>query len=242
MYYNGAKNVLISFLVSLFTSIIVCVVFLFVVPMLRPQGDTIVPELLGSTTEQARVIAETRGLLLVVGGEEESEEFGANIICRQAPLPGSVVGSKTTVTVFVSTGSSQMIVPDFTGQGLSEATVRLSELGLKVGEVRSEENATIGKDKIISTNPPAGAKVKKGDAITVVLSLGVEKVQVPRLIGKSLSSAKRIIEDNGFVVGNVSWEVSTEFNVGIIMRQRPSAGTMANKGSSINLVVATVLE
>jgi beta-lactam-binding protein with PASTA domain len=242
MYYNGARNVLISFLVSLFTSIIVCVVFFFVIPMLKPQGDTIVPDLLGSTTEQARVIAESRGLLLVVGGEEESEEYGTNIICRQVPLPGSFVGNKTTVTVFVSIGSNQIIIPDFTGKGLSEATVKLSELGLKVGEVRSEENADIGKDKIISTNPPAGAQVKKGDAITVVLSLGVEKTQVPRLIGKSLSSAKRIIEEHGFVVGNVSWEVSTEFNVGIIMRQRPSAGTMADKGSTINLVVATVLE
>jgi len=65
---------------------------------------------------------------------------------------------------------------------------------------------------------------------------------VPRLIGKSLSTAKRIIEENGFVVGSVSWEVSIDYNVGIIMRQRPSAGQTVKKGSKIDLVVATVLE
>lgn len=75
-----------------------------------------------------------------------------------------------------------------------------------------------------------------------MLSRGPEVVKVPRLIGKALSTAKRIVEDNGFVVGKVTWEVSTEFNVGIIMRQKPSAGETAAKGSKIDLVVATVLE
>lgn len=242
MYYNGAKNVLVSFLVSLFTSIIVCVVFFFVVPALRVAPDTMVPDLLGSTTEQARVIAEQRGLLLVVGGEEDSDKYAENLICRQAPLPGSAVRTKSTVTVFISRGSSHIIIPDFRGQGLSEATVRLSELGLKVGEVKSEENASIEKDKIISTEPKAGSRVDKGTVISVTLSRGVELAKVPKLTGRSLSTAKRVIEENGFEVGAVSWEVSIDYNVGIIMRQNPGAGTMAKKGSKINLVVATVLE
>jgi beta-lactam-binding protein with PASTA domain len=243
MYYNGGRSFLISFLVSFFTSVIVCVVFFFVImPMTRVTGDTIVPDLVNSTTEQARVIAESRGLLLVVGGEEESDKVAENLVCRQAPMPGSMVNNKTTVTVFVSKGSSQLTLPDFSGKGLSEATVKLSEMGLRVGEVRSEEHAEIAKDKIISTIPGAGSPVEKGDVITVVLSRGVEVVSVPRLIGKSLSSGKRIIEENGFTVGNVSWEVSTEFNVGIIMRQSPRAGEKAKKGSPVNLVVATVLE
>ncbi len=241
MYYNGAKTFVISFFVSLVTSVIVCVVFFYVLPLTK-AADTIVPDLLGSTTEQARAIAESRGLLLVVGGEEENDDFAGNLICRQTPLPGSAVRTKSGITVFVSKGSQHIALPDFKGQGLSEATVRLSELGLRVGEVKSEENATINKDKIITTVPEAGAQVKKGDVITVVLSRGPEVVKVPRLIGKALSTAKRIVEDNGFVVGRVTWEVSTEFNVGIIMRQKPSAGETAAKGSKIDLVVATVLE
>ncbi len=242
MYYNGAKTFLTSFLVSLFTAIIVCAVFFFVLPLKKAPADTIVPDLSGSTTEQARVIAESRGLLLVVGGEEENEDVAENLICRQTPLPGSAVRTKSTVTIFISKGSRLIVLPDFKGQGLSEATVKLSELGLKIGEVRSEKNATINKDKIISTTPEAGARVKKGEVITVVLSRGPEAVKVPRLIGKALSTAKRIIEDNGFVVGTVSWEVSTEYNVGIVMRQKPNAGKTVAKGSKINLVVATVLE
>jgi beta-lactam-binding protein with PASTA domain len=242
MYYNGSRVFFISFLVSLFTSVIVCAGFFFLLPTLKPSTDVVVPDLLGSTTEQARVIAETRGLLFIVGGDEENENVPPNTVSRQTPLPGSVVREKTTITVFVSKGSSKFILPELKGLGLSEATVRLSELGLTVGEVKSEENAEIAKDKIISTVPRAGTHVKKGDAVTVILSRGLEVIEMPRLIGRSLSSAKRIIEDNGFVVGNISYEVSTEFNVGIIIRQSPSAGQKIEKGSKINLVVATVLE
>ena len=71
---------------------------------------------------------------------------------------------------------------------------------------------------------------------------GVETVKVPNVIHRSFSSAKRIIENNGFRVGNVRYEVSTEYNVGIVIRQNPSAGREAKKGTAIDVVVATVLE
>jgi serine/threonine-protein kinase len=208
----------------------------------RLQEDTVVPDLLGSTSEQARAIVDARGLLLTVGGEEESNQYASGLICRQTPLPGSIVNNKSAVTVFISQGSQNVVVPDLSGVGLSDATVMLSDLGLAIGEVKSEEHATIDADKIISTMPAAGTEIKRDERITIILSRGVESVKVPRCIGKSLSTAKRIIVDNGFTVGSVTWEVSTEFNVGIIMRQNPRAGTMAKKGSNVNLVVATVLE
>ncbi len=242
MYYNGSKIFLISFIVSLFTSVIVCAVFFFVLPSLKQTTDVVVPDLLGSNLEQARVIAESRDLLFVVGGEEEDEKYPANIICRQAPLSGSVVTEKTTITVFVSKGSSKMVLPDLRGMGLSEATVRLTELGLKISEVKTEESETIEKDKITNTTPTAGMNVDKGDAITVVLSRGAETVEVPSLTGKALATAQRLIKEKGLVLGNVSYEVSTEVNVGIIIRQHPQGGEKVKKGSTVSLVVATVLE
>lgn len=242
MYYNGARIFLISFFVSLITSAVVCLLFLFVLPFAGRGADRVVPDLIGSNQEQARVIAESRDLLFAVGGQEENEVVPPNMICRQTPLPGSVVRSKSTITVFLSKGSTQAVLPDLRGEGLSEATVQLTELGLNIGEVKSEESATIEKDRIISTIPAAGTKVERGDKVTVVLSRGVQTAAVPRLIGRSFSSAKRIIEDSGFVVGNVRYEVSTEFNVGIVMSQNPGSGKQAAKGSAIDLVVATVLE
>jgi serine/threonine-protein kinase len=142
----------------------------------------------------------------------------------------------------MSGGSSQLVVPDLRGLSLSEATVRVTELGLSVGEVTSEESGTVDKDQIISTNPAAGAKLGRGGRIAVRLSRGAETAEVPRVTGRTLAVAKRFIEENGFTVGSVRYEVSTEINVGIVMRQTPAAGKEALKGSAIDIVVATVLE
>ncbi|MEO0142176.1 MAG: PASTA domain-containing protein [candidate division WOR-3 bacterium] len=135
-----------------------------------------------------------------------------------------------------------MIVPELKGLGLSEATIKLNELGLRIGDIKTEENATVEKDKIVTTQPSAGSKAKKGDAVAIILSGGAEMIEVPRVIGRALSTAKRIIEEKGFIVGSVSYEVSTEFDVGIVMAQNPRAGTKARKGSKIDLTVATVLD
>ncbi len=241
MYYNGTKIFLVSFLVSLITSVVVCILFLYVLPVGK-SGEVVIPDLTGSTVEQARVITENRGLLLVVGGEEENDKYSDNQICRQTPLPNSIVRSKSSITVFISKGSSSVIIPDLKGLGLSEATIKLNELGLRIGDIKTEESSTVEKDKIVTTQPLPGSKTKKGDAVTVVLSGGAEMVEVPKIIGRALSTAKRIIEEKGFVVGSVSYEVSTEFDVGIVMAQTPRAGTKARKGSKIDLTVATVLD
>ncbi|MCX7994189.1 MAG: PASTA domain-containing protein [candidate division WOR-3 bacterium] len=241
MYYNGSRIFLISFLVSLITSVIVCILFFFVLPI-GQTGEVVIPDFTGSTYEQALVIAENRGLLLVKGGEEENERIPENQICRQVPLPGSIVRRKSSITVYISKGSSAVMVPELKGLGLSEATIKLNELGLRIGDIKTEENATVDKDKIVTTQPPPNTKVKKGDAITIVLSGGTEMIEVPRVIGRALATAKRIIEERGFVVGNVAYEVSTEFDVGIVMAQNPRAGAKLKKGSKIDLTVATVLD
>lgn len=241
MYYSGARIFLFSFLVSLFTSVVVCLLFIFVLPLARLGGDRAVPDLVGSTQEQARLIAQSRNLLLVVGGEEESESVAPGMVARQTPMSGSVVRDKSTVTVFISRGSSRVTVPELRDMTLSEAAARLTEIGLSIGEVTSEESQEIGKDRIISTTPAAGAGSVRGEKIAVVLSRGAETVEVPRVTGRALAAARQLIADHGFAVGNVRYEVSTEINVGIVMRQTPAAGTKAARGSVIDLVVATVL-
>lgn len=243
MYFNGTKAFIISFFVSLFTSIVVCLVFLFVVPSITSnKGDVVVPELLKSTAEQARMISETRGLRFVMGGEEESSDIPIGQISRQNPLPGSVVPKGTMISVWLSKGSSRITIPSMRGIGLVEATQRLSELGLRLGEVRTVENDTVAKDMIVSTSPPFGSIVEKGQMITIVVSAGAQDVIVPALAGRRLESARRALENAGLAVGSINYEVSSEVDVGIVISSSPRAGSRVKKGSGVNLTVATALE
>lgn len=135
-----------------------------------------------------------------------------------------------------------VVMPNLRGRSLVDATTKLSDLDLKIGEVRPVEDEEIEADHIVRTIPSAGTKVKKKSDVILFVSKGRKEVIVPRVIGRSLSSARRIIENAGLVVGYVRYEVSTEFNVGIVMSQSPRAGRKVKQGSKVDLVVATVLE
>ena len=64
--------------------------------------------------------------------------------------------------------------------------------------------------------------------------------EVPNLIGKSLSTAKRTIESSGFSVGRVIWEVNTDYSVGVVIRQNPKGGEKSGN-RYIDMVVASRL-
>ncbi len=243
MYFNGTKVFLISFFVSLITAIAICLIFFFVVPNISgDKVDVVVPDLLNSTSEQARMLAENRGLLFVLGGEEESPNVPAGQIARQSPLAGSVVPHKTVVSVWLSKGSSRITVPVMRNLTLVEATQRLNEVGLKIGEVRMVENDSVAKDLVVSSSPPFSSLVDRGQMITIIVSSGAQEVIVPSVIGRRLESARSILANAGLVVGSINYEVSTEYDVGIVIGSYPRAGTKVKKGSSVNLTVATVLE
>ncbi len=243
MYFNGTKVFLISFFVSLFTALAVCLIFFFVLPGISGgKSDVVVPDLLSSTPEQARMLAENRGLLFVLGGEEESGEIPVGHIVRQNPLPGSVVPRKTLVTVWLSKGSSKLTVPIMRNMTLVEATQRLTEMGLKLGEVRTVENDSVARDLVVSSSPPFGSLVDRGQTISITVSGGAQEVIVPALIGRRLETARRTLASVGLVVGSIDYEVSTEYDVGFVINSSPRAGTKVKKGSSVNLTVATVLE
>ena len=63
----------------------------------------------------------------------------------------------------------------------------------------------------------------------------IEKVEVPDIMGKTLSEAEKIIKEKGleFVIQNSSKEENIDKEKVIIKNQTPSAGIILNKGNKI---------
>ena len=79
--------------------------------------------------------------------------------------------------------------------------------------------------------------VKAGKTITVNISKGVEAGTIPNVIGKTQGDAIFLIESNGYTRGGIS-EENSDMPVGIVIRQSPAAGTEAEDGTSISLVIS----
>lgn len=134
-------------------------------------------------------------------------------------------------------GGEEIEAPDFKNMTLEEAQQAADTYNLKVkkgDEVVSDE---VEKGKIVSQDPKVGTKIKTGSTIKVNISKGLGDGDVPDLEGKSQDELESYLEAAGFKLGTVTTEAS-EKEAGTVLRQDPKAGSKAEKGSTINVVVS----
>ena len=88
------------------------------------------------------------------------------------------------------------------GEGLddAEAVVLAERAGFTIayGEPRYDEN--VAKDVVLSQSPASSARIVKDGTITLTLSLGPERYQVPDVVGKRFELAQSELEQASLVV------------------------------------------
>jgi eukaryotic-like serine/threonine-protein kinase len=118
--------------------------------------------------------SEAQALGLTVNDPEEvaSEDIDEGRVVRCEPEGGTEVDEGSAITPFVSTGAEQVAVPRLSGQSEQDARNRLTDVGLAVGAITSEPDASIPQGSVIRTDPPAGQEVPAGTEVDLVLSTG----------------------------------------------------------------------
>lgn len=245
MYYQseGPKAFIISFFTSLVVSFCVCFAFWKLTPMFEKGGGKVeVPNLKNIDVETAKLLLESKGLMLIVEGEKEDPMVEKGKIAFQNPMPGSELKRGEIVKVIVSKGpppeeKEEIVIPDLSGMKVSQAKVLLTEKGLNPGEITYEYSMKYEKDIVIRTIPDAGSKVTEGFSVELVVSKGAPLVTVPSLYGKTVSSARRILEAKGLKLGNITYTTDIEKPFDIIISQSPAPGSSVPKGSKVNVKV-----
>ncbi|SEC81925.1 serine/threonine protein kinase [Streptomyces sp. 3213] len=130
-------------------------------------------------------------------------------------------------------------VPDLVGQTLEEARRTADNVDLTLTVTKKEPCADQPKGHIC-TQTPLDGRLDKGEAVSVTVSTGAPKVEVPDVTDKDEDDASRILEDKGFKV-KVRHKVSTE-DAGTVLEQDPSGGESVEKGTEITLTVAKEAE
>jgi serine/threonine-protein kinase len=147
---------------------------------------------------------------------------------------------KATTSTSVSAGAAQVNVPDVTGKTQAEATALLTAQKLKVGQVTQQNDPTVPKGQVISTNPAAGSPANQGDSIDLTISKGkaISQVQVPDVSNQDVASAKATLEGSGFKVTTHS-QANSSVPAGTVISTNPPAGTTVPQGSHIILNVSS---
>ncbi|MEZ7007318.1 Stk1 family PASTA domain-containing Ser/Thr kinase [Streptomyces sp. AD55] len=129
-------------------------------------------------------------------------------------------------------------VPPLLSKTEAQARERLERSGLGAGTVRHAHSDTVERGAVISTDPAAGARIRKGDAVSFTLSDGPRKVRLPDVAGYREDRARALLQDEGLEPGMVTREFSDDVPSGFVVSTSPAAGTEVRGGSAVALVLS----
>jgi len=135
-----------------------------------------------------------------------------------------------------SPSAQTFALPNWVGQPIAQVRSDANQRGLHLNEDKANSD-TVPVDRVISTDPSAGAPVSRGESVNVVVSSGTAKVAVPRLIGQTRDEASNTLTQAGLTLGAVRAEFS-DADVGTVIRSVPSEGQSVAKGSQVDIVLS----
>ena len=178
-----------------------------------------------------------KGLKLDAREDSDSSE-PKGTITKQNPAGGKKVAKGSTVSVWFSTGPQSVAVPDVSNKSQDDAKSILEAAGFKVGNVRTVDNASIEKDKVVSTDPAAHSKQTKGTIITLYISSGMTKIP-DNLIGQPKDTVIEQLKQAGLTQITIESEYSDSIASGAVTRVEPGVGSTVEAGTAVTIWVST---
>jgi eukaryotic-like serine/threonine-protein kinase len=197
-------------------------------------GDVRVPSVEGLPKERALKELNKVDLKVTVD-PKASNTVRKDVAIRTVPKEGTSVQRGTRIRLFVSSGPEQVSVPDVVGLSRSSAESEIEDSGLKAAI--EEQDSDKPKDEVISQSPTAGTRIERGERVTITISRGKAKVDVPDVEGLSAADAARVLRTAGLHPARRTRSVDNQDDDGVVIEQRPTGGSQADKGSSVVIVV-----
>lgn len=150
----------------------------------------------------------------------------------------AVVGVVTNGFGLLNKNSDVIAMPNLINMSLEDANKTINKLDLKL-TINERHDVDVERNHVISQSPSQGTELKKGDLVTIVISLGPEELSVPNLMGYTLNDAKKILEKDGLKLGTISYDYSEVYKEGTVINQNPVVGVGSiKKGDSVNVVLS----
>ena len=157
-----------------------------------PSSGIEVANVVGSLYDDAVGTLENQDLV-VLRVYEKSETVPEGVVIRQEPESGTVVLSNTPVTLYVSSGATEVTVPNVVGALEADAVKLIEDRGLSVGSITVVGSPTVAEGTVIASDPVTNARLPLGSIVNLILSDGT--VQVPDVRNLEVLEARGILTD-----------------------------------------------
>jgi eukaryotic-like serine/threonine-protein kinase len=154
-------------------------------------GSVRVPEVVGLEVAEATRDLRDRGLRVRTGEPVASDHVHEGLVATQSIAGGERARRSDTVVIQPSLG---IVLPDLAGRPADAAAGRLDELDIRF-EAEHATSVDVPKGAVIQTRPDKGTVLKADDVVTVVVSAGKPKVEVPDVAGRRAEAAEAALAD-----------------------------------------------
>jgi len=193
-----------------------------------------VPAELAGQQEDAVVAALQKLPLQVVTQGTYSDTVPPGAVIGFDPPAGTPLKNGAVVTVLVSQGHKPVDVPNVVGQTPEAAKATLQQLGFQVQRGDDGRSRDVAAGQVMAVSPaPAAGPQPYGSTVTIQVSAGVPRVQVPDVRGKSADEATKILKDLHLQV-----KISTFIAGDRVYQQSPNAGDTVDEGTVVQLAVS----
>ena len=201
-----------------------------------PGAYTNAPSLLNLSQADAQAKARSLGFTMQVVDNEFDETMPVDHVLSTDPGPNDRIRKKGTIGVVLSKGPERYAIPDLRNKTEADAKKALTAAHLGAGETKRAYSDEVKKGLVISTSPVAGQKLKRDEAVSLVVSRGVQPVPVPNVVGKKLDEARQILTEAS-LGAKIEEKNNDTIPAGVVISQAPAKGK-APKNSDIALVVS----
>ena len=205
--------------------------------LVGPGSRIVVPSTIGGSYDQALSLLTPLGITNVITEKRFDEEVAAGTIIESDPQAGGRIDSGGSVTLIVSKGAERFTIASLVGLTPEAASALITKSPLILGTTKELFSNKIPKGFVISSDPQAGAQVKRGSAVNLILSKGVELVSLASYVGKSGEQGLNELTEAGFEVES-SYAFDEKILAGAVVSQTPSGNIELPKSSKVRLIVS----
>jgi beta-lactam-binding protein with PASTA domain/tRNA A-37 threonylcarbamoyl transferase component Bud32 len=196
-------------------------------------GSVRVPEVVGLEVGEATRDLQARGLRVRMAEPVASGHVHEGLIATQSVAGGKKAQRQSTVVLQRSLG---ITLPDLAGRSAGAATGRLKQLDIS-SRRQDGTSLTVPAGRVIGTRPPAGTVLKASQRVTVVVSVGKPKVEVPQVAGRPLRAAEAALAA-AHLKARPEQVFDDNVRTGRVVGTEPGAGDRATWGSTVTVRVS----
>ena len=196
-----------------------------------PSLGNEIPNVVGLTETEARALLP--GYTITVQRAPDPR-IPRDRIASQIPLATTQIAKGSAVTLTISDGPGDAIVPDgLVGKSLIDARTALAAAGLVISKTEAAPSDEL-QGTVLKVSPEAGSTITAGSGVVLTIASG--EVEVPDLIGVEAIQAKTLLIQAGFLVREFN-DYDPAQAAGVVIRQAPDAGTTQTIGKSVTITI-----